>query len=161
MGLERRHEAAIACLDHRRGGGVGADDIKPFGLPFAEGLPRLLMIGGGVVHHRVSGQDVRTLLDIGRLAPAVMEHRLGQPLVGVVLQKIVEEGECCVLRHHMAAGIGPFQPADDRRRIHHRVHAACIVGEVKGRQQFHLGPRQVLAQAMGARHQAIGNAAIT
>ena len=160
MRLEGLQEPAVAGLDHRPGHGVGSHHIEPADLAVGEHL-----LGGGVVrlaHRKASpqGKNGPGPVDVVGVGPAIMEHGLGQPLVGIVLDQLVQEGHGRVVRQHAAPFELPLQPPDDRRGIHHRLQLPLVVGQVEGRQQLHLRPRQI-GQGLTARGQeAVGDAPV-
>ena len=144
VAVEAAEEAAIARLDDGRGDFVGAHDTEPGDLSLAH---HLLDRGHRIVRGRAlgpHGQHPGSLLDIGCMPPAIMEHALGQPLVGVVFENLVEERDHGIRRDGAAAGECLLKATDQRRGIRGRHNLALGIGQVEGRKQGHLGHGQRL-----------------
>ena len=114
MGAQNLDEALITLFDQRPSLGRGADHMEAADLALGE---TLALFGDLLVGSRISkpeGQHVRAAFDVGRAHPAVVKHRLGQPLVAVILKQHVDEGGRGIGRDDMAPRMFGFQPSDDR-----------------------------------------------
>ena len=162
--LEGFQEAAVLFgLDHRAGHRVGADVAQPADLALGERPWRRPgpagLVQAGCVAPPV-GQGRRGLGDVGRIGPAVVEHRLGQPLVGVVLDQLVQERQRRIGGDQAAPGVGLLEALDERRGVGDRLQLAAQVRQVEGRQQRDLGARQIPQGGVVGQHEAVGDAAV-
>ena len=137
--IEQCEQAPVAILDHRGGGGVRADDAEAADLPLGELLACLGRDLVLPVDQHPARQERRGVLHVGGVGPAIVEHRLGEPFVGVVLDERVEEREHRVGRNHRAPGVRLLQPAGERARID---LGDVGTGDHELRQQLDAGARQ-------------------
>ena len=156
-----REIAAIAVFDHACGGVVRSHHVKPAHLAFNDVLFGLGEIG---VAQKLAGpqrQNVAGMIDIRLVVPAVMEHRLGQPLIAVVFQQVVDERHRRIGRNHAAAGELALEQADDRRRIRHRFQCARWARQIECRQQRYFCARQPARRcAVRGEDQPVGDVAV-
>ena len=156
MRLKAREKTAVALFDDGRRGVVRADDVESRYLTLLNELPRRLHLLFGCNHPSEARKQVTRLLDIGFVVPAVVKHRLGQPLVGVVFEQIVDERD-----HRIAGDDGTwlerlFEASNQRGRVHDRLDLPTLVGQKKRRDQLHLRPRQLIAAREPLKN-AVGN----
>jgi hypothetical protein len=129
-GVEGHEEAAVAVLDDGRRRGVRADDSEPTDLSLGEELGELRDGGVVCIDGGPAGQHLRGLLHVGVVGPAVVEHRLREPLVAVVLDERVDEGHDRIRRHHLATRHPLLQLAQLEGGVDHgAVCAAPLAGE--------------------------------
>ena len=139
MPLQNVQQPQVGLFDGRAGDRVGADVAQPCDLPLRE---HLTQVGQALGIQRVAepvGQDRTGLGNVCRVSPTVMEHGLGQPLVGVVLDECIQPGQGCRVGHHGPARVFALQTADQRRGVSHGHQLALLVGQVERGQQRHLG----------------------
>ena len=72
------------------------------------------------------------------MRPAEVEHRLGQPLVRIILDQLVEESKDGVGRHHRTVRTLGLEAPDQRSGIRHRLKRAVLARQKKGREQADL-----------------------
>jgi hypothetical protein len=134
MSLERLQEPAVARLDDRSGHGVRAHNAQAADLALADGPGDLSqgLVGNGVV--APGGQDDRGFVDVVLVGPAVVEHGLGQPFVGVILDQLVDKGEARIVRDQAASGIVTFQPANESQRNRPLLYSDQHTDKEKGGQ---------------------------
>ncbi len=97
---------------------------------------------------------------VGFIEPAVVVHRLGQPLVAVVLEEVVDQGHHGVDRHKAPLCGHRLEPHDERRGVDRAVGvAAVLVGEAQRREQLHRRGRQVV-EARVAEHPLVWEPAV-
>ena len=109
----------------------------------------------------VNRQNAASLVDTGRKMPAVMEHRLGDPLVGKILQQGVDKGQNRIRRQRTASGNFLLQAAKNGRGIGHSHQRTRPVGEIKGRQQFNRRLGHTGLVCCIAHQVAVGNVSVT
>ena len=158
VGVEQIHQAPVGCFDDRPGSLIGADHRQAPDL--ALGKPCFCAFDhrfSGTDSDILKGQDVTRLLDIGRITPAEMKHRLRHPFIGEVFQQAVDEAQGRLIRANLAGGPLGFKPADQRRGVRHGFDHAVDIGQVEGRQQFDGRAWQAQPVRHCAGEQAIGN----
>ena len=74
--------------------------------------------------------------------PAVVEHRLGQPLIRVILNEVIQKAQYRVGRQSRASGKLAFKSPNQRGGVHHRFDFALFVWQKEGRQESDFGARQ-------------------
>ena len=84
----------------------------------ADAAGRLLEIGPAASGPRIE-PAIRHEADSqsASVAPAIMEHRLVAPLVGVFLDEARKEGAGCIARLERGFGVAALQFLDERRQI--------------------------------------------
>ena len=150
MRVQERQQAAIALLDGRPGDFVGSHHCEAPHLPLAERLGEPCQLLGGRGDVPVDGQDQRGLLHVLRVGPAIVEHRFGEPLVGVILDQCVEKGDCRIRMDHPALAVALLEAADLRRRVDHRLIASSAAAgkdENRNQRDWNLGNPHVLRRA--------------
>ena len=160
MRIQGGEESPVAALDHRRGDGAGADDAQPRDLALRElrlHLRHDRIRAGDIAPAR---QDLARPLDVGGVVPAVVEHRLGEPFVGIVLEQVVEEADDRIGRQHRAADVLALEPADQRRGVDHRLDHARGIGQVERGQQLHRRRGHRVGRRAVADEKAVGQMAV-
>jgi len=160
LGVERREEPLIALLDHGRGRVVRPHDSQPPDLAVSDHLldgSDLLVGRGG---HPPEREDAASLGRVGVVIPAVVEHALGQPLVRVVLDQLVEEGRGGVGREDRSPLDGTLEAADQRGRVRDGDEFSRFVRQVEGRQQRDLRGGQLRRIGRVLLDEEIGDPAI-
>ncbi len=125
-------ESPVACFDHRCGDVVGADHVEPRDLPIGDEGLELLKLRLRGLNVGPAWQDGSRHLDVRIVMPAVVEHGLGEPLVGVVLDQVVQEGQHRIGGNRLASRELGFEAADERRGVHLRLQLAFIVWQIEG-----------------------------
>ena len=128
MRLERVEKPFIAGFDHRRRGRVGTHIAQPGVLTATD--PPTVLVETRIVEWFATParEDFLGLGKIDRVAPAVMEHRFREPLVGIVLDQGVHQSHGRIGRHRMAAFKLALKSAQERGGIGDRFKgfAACF-----------------------------------
>jgi hypothetical protein len=143
--VEQVEQALVRRLDHRTVLVGAAHQRTAADLAVGDERLRLLPAPVGLLRVVVEGQQPPGLVDGLRVVPAVVEHRLGEPLVGVVLDEAVAELDHRVGGGEAAAGDHRLEPVDERARIDHRLGVSAVgIGKGDHRDQPHRHRRQVV-----------------
>ena len=98
MRVQKPQQAHIARFNQRRGGRVGTDDRETGNLPLRK---KGFACGKHFFIHLHTAPMQRNgftgAVYVGRVMPAVMEHGLGEPLIGEVFQQCIDKGEHGIL----------------------------------------------------------------
>ena len=127
MRIEQAKQAPVAGLDDGRGYVVGADHAQPFDLALGDVAGRLRQRVAAHQRIAVECEHLRGLVNIGRIFPSIVEHWLGQPFVGVILEQRVEKCERGIGRDDRARRESLFEPPNLKGRVDHRVFRASIL----------------------------------
>ncbi len=117
MGIEQPERALERGFDDRPGLLARSDEAQPS--------------RHAVGHHRARLGDAERPLParhlqrdafgrrpaVGLVVPAVVEHRLVQPLVAIFLEQRRDEGDCRIVGHDRWLARGRLEMLDDRRRV--------------------------------------------
>ena len=136
--VEQTEQPDIAVLDGFCGDLVRSNDIEPVNLAFG----KLRRHRAGLFVRQIGicpvDQQRCDMICIRLECPAEMEHRFGQPFIGIILDQQIEKAQHFIFGNYRTAVIFLFQPPDDRRAIHYRFQIAVAIAKIKGRQQCHL-----------------------
>ncbi len=93
---------------------------------------------------------MRRLVNISRILPSIMEHRLGEPFVGKVLEHRVQKRDRWIVRDDRSRSEHLLEPPDLKRRVDHRlIGASVLTGKHEHRNQSdrNLGDADVFRRA--------------
>ena len=155
--VEGAEKTSVALFDDRCGLLIRAHDTQTGDLAFAN---HLLKRSDGFVAglaRRPVGKDPGSLGDVGLEPPAIVEHAFGEPLVRVVFEQFVEEGDHWIRRDHPASREGVLKAPDQRGGVGGGQYLALGVGQVEGGQERNLRRWQGGLLGRILEHHAVGN----
>ncbi len=117
MRFEERHDLFRRLFDDRSVLRRAADDRHAADLAVAKHLRRFQDRIAALTAQTVEGEPFAHLFLVALAIPAIMEHRLGAPLVRHVLEQIGEESLAGIVGHDGALGVQTLQGEDHRGGI--------------------------------------------